>query len=430
MALLVRGRQAFSRGDIPGARRAFSKALSEDPACGAAYLNRAAASLLEGQEQSAWQDCGELSRLGADVLRAYRDLATPSALDYPGLLKAAGKLSRRAPPRAWANVLYAFTLRGLMRYEPALREMDKAVSLQPDSAALWALRSRLKLTVRSGSEGVADIDKALSLEPRCSWLHCWRGEALRHLGKGREALRALNQGLALAPEYQPGYAWRAGVLRLLGRPKQALADLFIALRHDPLQHCEAAPAADQLSWAYNQRMLCWLALGEPMRALRDLNCAHALNPRYEPPVPPANAGRADLQAKAWQGRARQRAGDRAGALRLYQEAIQSYPHGWVWTWAGELLLEMGQASDALRLLDRAVREEKHYAPAWCARARTRLVLGEPRGAYADFTHSVRLDHRSAAAWAGRGECRKILGDRAGAAADARIARGILSPSPA
>lgn len=439
---LIRGRGLLARGDYPGALRAFTRALALDPACGAAALNRAAVFLLLGDEAAALSDCRSLSRMGADVLVAYQDLSTPSALEHPRLAAAAKDLTRRRPSCAWAHVLNAFTLRGLMRYDLALVEMGKALSLEPGSAALWALRSRLRLSDRGAFDGVGDLDRALSREPRLGWLHCWRGEALRHNGKLREALKALNQGLALNPGYQPGYAWRGGVLRLLGRPRRAIVDLTQALRKNLSARACGEPTEDQKSWVFNQRMLCWRAVGKPINALIDMNSAHALNPRYEiyyasdvteasvsieSLIPSALYGIPKLQAHAWKGKILHRRGDRAGALRCYQDAFKVYPKGWIWTWAGELLLEMGQPSEALPLLDRAVREEPRYAPAWSARAGARRARGDLRGALTDFSRAVTLDIRSARAWAGRGECRKALGDRAGAAEDMRFSRGILSP---
>ncbi|PIR15971.1 MAG: hypothetical protein COV48_11435, partial [Elusimicrobia bacterium CG11_big_fil_rev_8_21_14_0_20_64_6] len=202
MAAMAAGRKRVDAGDIRGAIRRFDKAYSLDPSCVQAVLYRAGLKLLAGDLQGAVADFRLISTLDHSYLPAYRDLTTLSAEEFPALLSAAEAAVRAAPDSAWARVFLAFSRRSLMRYEEAISDLDHAVACEPESAAIWAMRSRVKLTNRQEFyDGVRDMEKAVALQPGWGWLNCWLGEALRHQGKHKRALRFLDKGLELEPGY-------------------------------------------------------------------------------------------------------------------------------------------------------------------------------------------------------------------------------------
>lgn len=428
MALLSRGRALAARGKLEASLRFFAGARDEDPLCLSSYLCLAAIELRLGRARAALARLEAVAGLDHARLPAYRELATPSDQDVPGLLDCVEAFLGRFPGCAWAHVLRAFSLRGFMRYEEAIRESGLAIACEPRSAALWALRARFKLLSGRGRyTGVADLRRAAWLEPGWGWIHCWLGEGLRHLGDAQAALAALERGLSLDPAYRPGWAWRGAVLVALGRHREAIAALDRALSSDPLERYDPESAGDQRAWALNQRMAAWRGSGETGRAFADLNRAHALGPRYGWVLDPGRGPEAfeeavaeldrwlgrrprSAWAYAWRGWTNLRRESFEESLRDLQRCLGLAPGlAWPWAWQGKALIHLGDSKAAGKALERSLALDPRYAPAWGYRAQLRRGLGRLAGAERDFSRSLRLDFRSAWAYAGRGECREKQG---------------------
>ena len=443
MAAMAAGRRRVDAGDLRGAIRRFDAATAVDADCAQAYLYRAGLKLLVSDLDGALADFRAISLLDHSFLPAYRDLTTLSAEEFPALIPAAEAAVRRAPDCAWAWVFRAFSLRSLMLYEEAIADLDRAVALEPKSAALWAMRSRVKLTNRQGAyDGVRDMEKAVALAPNWGWLNCWLGEALRHQGDLKRALTFHDRGLRLEPGYLRGWAWRGGVKTALGDFRGARADLRRSLAWDPIYSYDFEYTYDQKSWACNQLHLAARGLGDVRTALRDLNHAHRFGPRYAWCFNPRGeasvraAALAELDgylarsprdswAHAWRGWTLLQGGDAPAALEALARARRLAPRAaWPAAWKGKALFALGRFEEAARELGAALRLDPEYAPAWGWRGETRLRLGALAPAAADFTKAVRLDHRAAWAYAGRGEAKRGLGDRDGALADLDRALGI------
>lgn len=443
MAAMAAGRRRVDAGDLKGAIRCFDRAVAIDADCAQAYLYRAGLKLLVGDFDGAIADFRALPALDHSFLPAYRDLTTLSAEEFPALIPAVEAAVRRAPDCAWAWVFRAFSMRSLMRYDEAVADLDRAVECAPCSAALWAMRSRVKLTNRqSFYDGVRDMKRAVALAPRWGWLRCWLGEALRHQGKFAAARGALDKGLKLESGYLRGWAWRGGAKVSLGDYRGARRDLDKSLAWDPIYSYDFEYTYDQKSWAYNQRQLADRGLGEIRLALRDLNEAHRYGPRYawvfnpkkDPEVFRRGIAELDSYLKlsprdywgwAWRGWSLHQAGSDEEALGALARARRLAPAAaWPAAWEGKVLSSLGRSREAVRSLSMALRTDPSYAPAWGWRAEARRVTGALKGAIADFTAAVRLDHRAAWALAGRGETKARLGDLAGAMSDLDRALGI------
>jgi tetratricopeptide (TPR) repeat protein len=448
MAAMAAGRTRVDAGDLKGAIRRFDRAVAVDADCAQAYLYRAGLKLLVGDSAGALADFRAIDGLDHSRLPAYRDLTTISAEEFPALIPRVEALVRRAPDCAWAWVFRAFSKRSLMRYEEAVLDVDRAVACAPKSAALWAMRSRVKLTNgRARYDGVRDMEKAVALEPGWGWLRCWLGEALRHGGELKRALAALDAGLERAPRYLRGWAWRGGVKAALGDFRGARRDLDRSLAWDPIYSYDFEYTYDQKSWACNQRQLADRGLGDVRRALRDLNRAHRFGPRYGWVFNPKHdpriyaRGIAELDAYltesprdpwawAWRGRTLHEADRDEEALASLARASRLSPGAaWPRAWRGKVFSALGRDAEAVAVLSSALRRDPEYAPAWGWRAEARRRLGDRRGAVADFSAAVRLDHRAAWALAGRGEAKRGLGDAAGSLSDLNRALGILPDYP-
>jgi tetratricopeptide (TPR) repeat protein len=448
MAAMAGGRRRVDAGDIPGAIRRFDRAVRIDANCAQAYLYRAGLKLLARDLDGAAADFRALSALDHSFLPAYRDLTTLSAEEFPALLKAAEAVVRREPDCAWAWVFRAFTQRSLMRYDEAVADLNRATALEPKSAAMWALSSRVKLTNRQAEyDGVRDMETAAALAPDWGWIQCWLGEALRHRGELKRALAALDRGLELEPRYLRGWAWRGGVKVALGDYRGARRDLDRSLAWDPIYSYDFEYTYDQKSWAYNQRQIAGRGLGEIRSALRDLNQAHRFGPRYawvysaarDPRDYERGVSELDAYLKrspsdgwgwAWRGWTLHQAGRDDEALESLSRASSLAPSAaWPRAWKGRALAALGRDSEAVAPLSAALKRDPGYAPGWGWRAESRRRLGDLRGAVADFTAAVRLDHRAAWALAGRGEAKRGLGDLAGSLSDLDRALGILPDYP-
>ena len=448
MAAMAAGRKRVDAGDLRGAIAAFDRAVAVDGDCAQAFLYRAGLKLLVEDYDGAIADFRAIATLDHSFLPAYRDLTTLSAEEFPALIPAAEEAVRRAPDCAWAWVFRAFSLRSLMLYEEAIVDLDRAVALEPRSAALLAMRSRVKLTNRQGAyDGVRDMETAAKLAPRWGWIQCWLGEALRHQGKFKRALAAHDRGLALEPGYLRGWAWRGGVKAALGDFRGARRDLDRSLRWDPIYSYDFEYTYDQKSWAYNQRQLADRGLGETAQALCDLDKAHRYGPRYAWVYSPSGdpkayaAGVAELDAHlkkaprdarawAWRGWTLHQAGRDEEALASLERAARLSPSSaTARAWQGKVLSALGRDAEAAEALGRAVALDAAYAPAWGWRGEALRRLGRRKAAVADFTKAVKLDHRSAWALAGRGEAKRGLGDLAGSRADLDRALGILPVYP-
>ncbi|MDE2510034.1 MAG: tetratricopeptide repeat protein, partial [Elusimicrobia bacterium] len=408
MAAMSQGRKRVDAGDVPGAIRRFDRAIAIDGNCAQAYLYRAGLKLLLRDYDGALADFRALPRLDHSFLPAYRDLTTLSAEEFPALIAASEEAVRRAPDCAWARVFRAFSLRSLMKYEEAVGDLDAAVRLEPKSAALWAMRSRVKLTNRQEFyRGVRDMEKSVALGPDYGWLWCWLGEALRHEGKYKDALRALDRGLKLEPGYLRGWAWRGGVKVAVGDWRGARRDLDRSLAWDPIYSYDFEYTYDQKSWAFNQRQLADRGLGDVRRALRDLNKAHRFGPRYAWVYSPSGAPKdyergvdeldaylkkspRDAWAWAWRGWTLHQALRNAEALESLTRAVRLSPGAaWPRAWRGKVLSALVRDAEAVPSLSAALARDPSYAPAWGWRAEARRRLGDLRGAGADFTAAIR-----------------------------------------
>lgn len=436
MAAMAGGQKLLARRSIRGAIRCFDEALRLDPLCVQAYLYRAGLKLLASDDEGSLADFSAISRINHAYLPAYRDLTTPSAEEFPELIAAVERVLRLDPDCSWAHVFRAFSFRSLLRYEEAVRDIDRALSCEPRSAALWAMRSRVKLTNSLKTyDGVFDMRTALKLEPRWGWLWCWLGEALRHQGRFQSAERALTRGITLDPRYKRGYAWRGGVRVALRKYRQANRDLDLSLAWDPIYHHDFEYTADQKSWAHNQKMIAYRGLGDLRKALSHLNRAHSFGPRYGWVFNPQNdpevfeAGIRELSdflrrsprsswAHAWRGWTYMQHHDPERALEDFEHALRLSPaSAWPWAWKGKTLLHMGRVDQSIAALHRAVRLDGSYSPALGWRAEACRLKGKFGAAIRDFSRTIELDHRAAWAFAGRGECWQKIGKLTASRAD-------------
>lgn len=97
---------------------------------------------------------------------------------------------------------------------------------------------------------------------------------------------------------------------------------------------------------------------------------------------------------AWRANARRLGGDRAGALKDFDEAIRRQPfYHRAFVWRGTLMRRLGRLKEALRDLDRAMLMDPYYSLTYYERSMTRRALGDLAGAALDLDRAFMLDRR-------------------------------------
>ena len=428
--LMARGEILADRGRLESAINCFGRAIALDPDCVPARLYQASLRLLNYDESGALSDFRALESVDYSHLPAYRDLQTLSIDDFPEFLPLLNSFLSGHPDCPWGYVLKALSLRQMMRYVESIAAMDRAVLCRPKSAALLAIRSRVKLVSDGRSyDGVCDIQKALSLESSWGWLWCWQGEAMRHQGLHLQALSALDRGLAMDSRYRLGFSWRGAVYFTLGQYNAALRDLNYFLRWDPIFHSsyDSEHTASQKAWAYNQRMAVKRGLRLMKEALLDLNQAHALENRYHwvhnPSRDPKiffesirelslviNQNPRSVWARAWRGWCLAQWGDFEKALDdLDRSVVLSPSSAWPWAWRGRTLFQLGRITEAKKSLRRSAALNASYAPVWAWLGDIHIREERWEQAAGDFSRAIRLDYRGAWAYAGRGKSYNGMG---------------------
>ncbi|MFH1726177.1 MAG: tetratricopeptide repeat protein [Elusimicrobiota bacterium] len=414
--------------DFKEAIRLFDRAAVIDSHCGGTLVMRGHSRLWDGDEKGAAADYEEAIRFDHDCKVGYYQIIgcgdlEPTAKDLAFLDGAI----RKRPDAAWLYGLRSEILRmpKLSLYLDSVKDLEKAVELDPKSPWLMAFLGRGYAQTGQPERGVECLYKAVKLDPTCGWVIAWRGEAVRIAGKFKEAIDDLTKAIKYEPYYMYSYVWRGGLYRLMEREREALADLDFAMTLHP-----------RYPHGYHQRAFARLYAGMGKEAMEDMAQAVRFNPKYSW-VHGKLAGRekewrrvlkgldtAVAQEKkggwplAWRGEARLKLGDWEGALEDLAAAVKRDPKlAWGWAWLGETKIKLGKAGSALPDLQKATQLDPTYARAWSWKGAALSRLGRCPLALEAFNEAMRLDPRSAWAWGWRGEVKLRVQDFEGALKD-------------
>ena len=127
--------------------------------------------------------------------------------------------------------------------EGAVRELEKAVALDPDYALAHAELAMATLLLISygdltDKEAIAEatphVKRSLALDPNLAQAHAARGFLFTKQDEDEEALTHYEQAIQINPNYSRVRSWMALLLYELGRYEEAIAMQESALRLDPL----------------------------------------------------------------------------------------------------------------------------------------------------------------------------------------------------
>jgi hypothetical protein len=117
--------------------------------------------------------------------------------------------------------------------DPAIKELDKKLQLNPDDAGAYYKRGQLYAQHGDFNRAAKDFDEAIRLEPRDAEAlnnRCW---ARAMIGELRPALKDCDAALEIRPRYVDALDSRGLVNLKLGQLNNAIADYDAALRINP-----------------------------------------------------------------------------------------------------------------------------------------------------------------------------------------------------
>jgi eukaryotic-like serine/threonine-protein kinase len=393
----LRGTDLYSDGDLSGALASFEKALSLEPNhAAAAYalaLPHLRLRLKEGQPAAA----------RAHLLVARMSLTAcinqQPALSWPYLCRgfaqgelgeteaaeadyaAAEKILEAHPDEAARYAL--LVSRGALRIRreelrPAIDDLTEAIKLKPDDYQAHVNLARAYQLRRQDAEAVREMDQALAHSPLSARAALYRTRARLHQKAGRTgaAVRDLDEAARLEPDGLNSAQAAEDLLakgRLLaqaGDYASAVEALDVALTARPDHTATLRARAEAL-----------LRLQRPHDALHDLNRLLEGESSRQPGAAALYRARAGIRAKA---------GDYAGAVEDYTQALGSQPEPIAYAGRGWSYLALDAPSLALTDFDRAAQLNLQDADSRSGLACARIKVGKYRDAVADAEQSLRL----------------------------------------
>jgi tetratricopeptide (TPR) repeat protein len=274
----------------------------------------------------------------------------------------------------------------LGQYERALAHYNKAVDLAPDDPQLLTNRAVVNQALGRSQPALRDLDRALSLHEN-AWASLYRGLVRQQQGDPKRALEDLTRAIELKPGFAEAHYRRGLLYGELGEYDSALEDQNRVLALEP-EHAGALTA----------RGVARAARGEAEPALEDLDEGCRLAPESH-------------QAYFQRGLVRQWLGLHSEALVDFGRVIDlGSDSGPVYLARGESYAAVGKHWQAVSDYSRAIELQPKNPAAYHARAMARAEMHEYQQAIEDFGRALELDPTLAAALANRGAAHEKLGE--------------------
>jgi tetratricopeptide (TPR) repeat protein len=154
--------------------------------------------------------------------------------------------------------------------EEAMKDIEKMIQLQPDSAVNWVAKGQVLFTLKRYDEAVQAFNKANILDPKRPDVWVMKGQALYTLKRYDEAAKTYDKANILDPKRAVVWEMKAEALYKMGK----LDDALISLNKE----IDLVPASP--SGLYDRACIYSLK-GDKTKALADLNKAITLNPSFK-----------------------------------------------------------------------------------------------------------------------------------------------------
>lgn len=229
--------QRFDKRDFAGAAVQLRNAIKLDRNNLPVQLLLGRALLAQGSVGQAEVAFDEALRLGvnraevvAELARAVMAQGRPQDVLSQPRFATAG-----LPPAAQSQLLLlrASAMSDLGDVRSALRAVEEARALEPNSSDSWMAEAAIRIRSRQQREALLAADKALLLSPGSAEALYLRGSVAHVQGEVAAALGWYDKALAAQPAHTEGLVSRAGVLLDLGRFDDAARDVAELLRTSP-----------------------------------------------------------------------------------------------------------------------------------------------------------------------------------------------------
>ncbi len=266
----------------------------------------------------------------------------------------------------------------------------------PDGDDADALLARAPYLVARGdvAGALADLDRALELAPESAAIRGARARILWRAGRLDEALADVDRAVQLSPDRSEPHTLRGQIRQARGEHDLAREDFDAAVRLD-----RKDVRALRMRAAFRGRS------GDTAGAIEDLTAALAREPN-------------DVATLALRGEAHFHAGQIEGALADLERALQLDPiNASALQWLGACLVMGGDTARGEAAIERALEAGPHVSEAWQARAHVRRVAGNHAGAAADLARAIELRPEEVRLRLDRAMCLHRAGDVAAAVAE-------------
>jgi len=237
---------------------------------------------------------------------------------------------------AW--VASGFALGKLGRFREEIKACDQALALDPENVEAWLNRGFAMGKLLRFSEKLLCCEKAIELDPSSARAWNERGHALGELGRFEEELTCTAIATSLRPRYVGAWVNRGYALLKLKRREEALSCLSKALAIYP-----------GFSAAWVLRGIAYCEIGKFREALSCFARAEESRPL-------------------------------TGSRNLY--------------WKGLALSRAGMRREAIRILERVVRDTPRHVDAWIELSNCYFLSGEIEESVRCFMVAYDLDRES------------------------------------
>jgi tetratricopeptide (TPR) repeat protein len=232
-----------------------------------------------------------------------------------------------------------------------------------------------------------DCDEAIKIDPKYAGAYINRAEGYSYLGQFDKALPDLDLAIKLNPKYADSYRNRGYVEDQQGRFDVAISDYDQAISLDP-----------KSSRAYLGRADTWSHKGEFDRALADYGDAIKLSPKDD--VPYNDRGLVWIQR-----------GDLEQAMKSFDEGIQVAPNDFkLYTNRSKVWRLKGNLDRALADQDTAIKLRSSAPIVWVERADTLRYKGDYQAALETYSKALSINPGSIVSLTGRGLTYEKMGD--------------------
>jgi len=337
------------------------------------------AGLLNVLERCLARDPGQRFATAAETLAALQELFVGHLRETPPVRAATDEYNDNDYSNRGATFVQ------MNRYEQALADFDRAITLSPDTARYYANRAIAQLGLQRMEQSFADLHRAIELDPNAPITYNQLGNTYSEVGQRQQAIAAYTQAIVLEPGYANAYYNRGNTYARLDQLENAIADYSRAIELNPA-HAKA----------YADRGLALRKLGRHIEALADLERAIQLDPAY---------------SLAFSNRAQtyHALGQYAAAVRDFTQAVRLDPaNADAYDGRGLAYEELGRITEALADFAQAIELNSTRTQPRFNRGLLHQRLQHHEQAVADFTSVIELDPTDAQAYNMRGNAYRAL----------------------